>query len=323
MDDWRSLLRYDPVPPLLASESKAINYFCRKDLLEETVDSVENLWELPEASKILRKQKDTGEWIYPGKRPGFRSGEDYDQIETFRNLGFLVEKFALDRRHSAIQRAAEFLFSRQTTEGDLRGIYGNQYSPNYTAAMMELLIKAGYEEDPRIEHGFHWLLSMRQEDGGWAIPLRTTGEKFDMAMFQRDPIPPRRGRPSSHLATGVALRAFAAHPRFKNSDGARAAGELLAWRFFLPDKYPDRREVSYWTAFSFPFWFTDLLSALDSLSRMGFSREHPQISKGLEWFIERQQPDGGWDLRMLRTKDKELGLWIGLTICRVLKRFTH
>ena len=46
-----------------------------------------------------------------------------------------------------LEKAAEFLFQRQTTEGDFRGIYGTQYSPNYSAAIMELLIKSGYSDD--------------------------------------------------------------------------------------------------------------------------------------------------------------------------------
>jgi hypothetical protein len=36
-----------------------------------------------------------------------------------------------------------------------------QYTPNYSAAIMELLIKAGYSTDVRTEKGFQWLLSIR------------------------------------------------------------------------------------------------------------------------------------------------------------------
>jgi hypothetical protein len=70
----------------------------------------------------------------------------------------------MTRAHPAVQRAAECLFSFQTDEGDFRGIYGTQYTPHYTAGIMELLIKAGYANDERIARGFAWLLSMRQRD---------------------------------------------------------------------------------------------------------------------------------------------------------------
>lgn len=43
---------------------------------------------------------------------------------------------------------------------------------------MELQIKAGYTDEPRIEKGFKGLLSVRQDDGGWANPLRTQYAKW-------------------------------------------------------------------------------------------------------------------------------------------------
>lgn len=54
----------------------------------------------------------------------------------------------------------------KTAAGDLRGIYGSQYSPNYTAAILELLIGAGLGDDPRVRRALEWLLAMRQADGG-------------------------------------------------------------------------------------------------------------------------------------------------------------
>jgi hypothetical protein len=134
---------------------------------------VSALWELKEARRIVARQNLDGSWRYPGAQARIRSQENYDQIETFRQVAILVEMFGFAREHPALARAAEYLFSCQTREGDFRGIYGHQYATTYVGAIMELLIKAGYADDPRVAKGFAWLLSARQDDGGWAVPLRT------------------------------------------------------------------------------------------------------------------------------------------------------
>jgi len=306
----------------MASKNQAIRYFSRRDLLEEEVEGTENLLQLPQVRKTLSRQLANGAWKYPGSgKAHLRDAEDYNQLETFRILSELVEEYAMDKRHPTIEKAANYLFSRQTDEGDFRGIYGTQYTPNYSAAIMELLIKAGYAADPRIENGFQWLLSIRQNDGGWAIPLRTARIKLNTGILKAATLEPNKARPFSHLVTGVVLRAFAAHEKYRHSEVARTAGELLASRFFEKDAYPDRQSVDFWLKFSYPFWFTDLLSSLDSLSLMGFTVDNPQIAKAHDWFTTRQQEDGTWKLTLLRNKDKDLSLWLGLAICRVFKRF--
>ena len=62
---------------------------------------------------------------------------------------------------------------------------------------LSTLCRTGYDADARIERGFRFLLANRQADGGWAW----RGVRTDSA-----------ARPSSHLITGMALRAFAASP---------------------------------------------------------------------------------------------------------------
>lgn len=318
--DWRWLpfLKRDPLPMLLRPEIPALYYFVRRDLLGNVVESVEELWQLPEVHGLLHRQREGGFWRYPGGQDNLRSQTNYDQLETYRILGELVEKYGLNRKHPALQNAAEFLFSLQTEDGDFRGIYGTQYTPNYSAAIMELLIKAGYMEDIRIRKGFDWLLYMRQNDGGWAIPFRTRKYKFDASTLNSTTLEPDRTKPFSHLITGIVLRAFAAHPDFCYTKEARLAGRLLCSRFFERDSYPDRRGESYWTKFSYPFWFTDLLSSMDSLVKLGFGAEEPNIKKALNWFEKRQQDDGLWDLSLLRNKDKALKYWLALAICRVI-----
>ena len=96
--------------------------------------------------RAVARQQPDGRWKYPGGNPDIRSRAAYDQLETFRQLGVLVCKFGLDRQHPAVAAAARFLSSCQTEAGDYRGIYGRQYTPNYSAAITELLIRAGYEQ---------------------------------------------------------------------------------------------------------------------------------------------------------------------------------
>lgn len=317
LPDWRRGLRVDPVP---ASGNPAIEYFTRRDILGEKVPPVKTLWGLPPVERIMRKQQADGSWKYPGGSARIRAQEDYDQLETYRMLGELVEKYGLDKRHPQIVKAAEFLFGRQTADGDFRGIYGPLYSPNYSAGIMELLIKAGYGDEPRIGNGFSWLLSMRQDDGGWAIPMRTVGESYTASMARGTAIEPDRTKPFSHLVTGVVLRAFAAHRRYGRLQEAQHAGRLLASRFFKRDPYPDRNTPEYWGRVSYPFWFTDIISALDSLSRMGFAKSDPRIARALDWLRDRQERNGLFKLKLLRGKDKDLPYWICLAASRIFKR---
>lgn len=321
MADWQSFLRYDPIAPLLSSQNKAVIFFTNEDLLEKVNDGTESLWDLPLAQTIIRQQQANGSWEYPGGNRKIRTAENYNQLETFRNLGYLVELFGFNRSSAVITNAAEFLFSFQTNAGDIRGILGNQYMPYYCAAIMELLIKAGYSDDSRIQKAFDWLKSIRQNDGGWAIPLRTLNKKLDIISMKTETLEPDRSRPFSHLVTGVVLRAYAAHETYHNSAEAKLAGKLLLSNFFKKDNYPDRGSLDFWLRFTYPFWFTDLISATDSVSKLGFSKEEPQIKKAIQWFANNQQSDGLWKLKTLKNEKKfETDLWLALAICRVLKR---
>lgn len=325
MTGWLDELDYGPLPFLLGSGSTSVAFFTRRDLLDEETGPVQTLWDGAEAKRILARQRPDGRWAYPrGGNARIRSTENYDQLETYRQLGLLVEEFGFDRTYPALRKAAQFLLAHQTEEGDFRGIYGRQYSPNYSAGIMELLVKAGYGGDRRIERGFRWLLSMRQTDGGWAIPCRTVASASHMSwteLLHVEPIQPDRSRPSSHLATGVVLRAFAAHEKYRDSAEARAAGELICRRFFKADAYIDRKAPEFWGRVSFPFWFTDVVSALDSLSLMGLRAVDPRIRNALGWLAERQERGGAFRLKLLRDRDRNLNYWVCLAICRVFRRF--
>jgi hypothetical protein len=319
---WAKHLRFDPLPALLGGDNPALAYAAKRDLLEEDPGPVTALWSLPVVEKLLRKQRPDGAWPYPGGgKPNYRKTEDYDQIETYRDLGILIEKYAATRRLPAVGKAAEFLFSRQTDEGDFRGIYGRQYTPNYTAGILELLVKAGYGRDPRVGHCFRWLMQLRQADGGWAIPMLTAAGRWDQASLSRPALAPIHDRPSSHMVTGVVLRAFAAHPQRRHSAAARRAGLLLADRLFARDAYPGRDAPDFWTRCAFPFWFTDIISALDSLTLLGIGREHPKVRQALEWLAASQRSDGLFHIRSLHSGADDTGLrWVTLAACRVLKR---
>ncbi|HWQ21133.1 MAG TPA: prenyltransferase/squalene oxidase repeat-containing protein [Clostridia bacterium] len=328
MDDWRRQLRFDPLLPLLASDSEALQYMVRRDLLGERVGSTGCLSELPAVQRILRHQLEDGSWAGSGehKHPAI----NVCLIETWRQFRCLVEQYGMTREHPRVQKAAEYLFSCQTLVGDFRGMLANQYATYYTGAIMAVLIEAGYADDPRIEKGFQWLLSMRQDDGGWSIPLIT--HKFDRATQYRltseyaDPVEPDRSRPFSHNWTGMVLRAFAVHPQERRSSAAMVAAALLKSRFFQPDPYTSYHAATYWVRFQYPFWWNSLVSALDSLSLMGQPKEDLQIQKALAWLAEHQQQDGLWRVSYVKTQEQEtaktleMRLWVTLAICRTLKR---
>ena len=315
---------------MLSSSDEALDFFVRRDLLGEEPGTIQRLWTLPGALKILKRQAPDGSWPRPGvhKHPAIHEG----LIETWRQFRFLVEKFGFTRKHPQVEKAAEFIFSCQSETGDLRGILANQYATYYTGAIMALLIQAGYTDDPRIERGFQWLLTMRQNDGGWTIPLLT--HKFDRATQYRltsefaPPVEPDRSKPFSHHWTGMVLRAFAVHPVYSISEAALTAAHLLKSRFFQPDAYTSYRSAGYWVRFEYPFWWNNLLTALDSLSRIGLPVEDEQIRLAVGWLVDHQEESGLWKVSYMKAGEKEkktaqaeeMKRWISLAICRVMLR---
>jgi hypothetical protein len=316
MVTWLKKFRYDPIKPLLASSNEPLIYFTNRDLLDVPVGSIEKLWDLKTPEQILRKQQPNGSWKYPGKTAWYTT--DYSQLESYRELGFLVQMFGFNKSHPAVHKSSEYFFSKQSDDGDFRGIYARQYSPNYTAAIAELLILAGYEADPRIKRVFDWLLDIRQNDGGWALPLRTQGHNLEV-ILQPNTVEPDRAKPFSHLITGIVLRAFAAHPDYARSPEAKSAGYLLASRFFQKDVYTDLKSKNAWQTFSYPFWNTDLISSLHVLTKLGVSRSDPNIQKAIDWLLHKQTPEGLLDIHKNHDRYHDQQLWLTLAFCRSLK----
>ena len=337
MADWISKFKYDPIIPLLESEDDAIIYFTKRDLLDDKEGSIDSVWDLSEVLKILKIQLDDGSWPSRGKTDD-NFGVKYPLIETWKHLRFLIQQYEMDSNHIAIKKATEFIFSCQTDEGDIRGILANQYAPYYTGAIMYLLIKAGYEEDPRIEKGFKWLLEMRQNDGGWVIGSPGMIGLSNITLSERNDLVTNKARktvkafdkskPFSAAGTGMVLRAFSVHPIYKKSEEALIAAKLLKSKFFKKDKWTSYQHPDNWIRFQYPFWWTNLVSAMDSLSLMGFPKEDEDVKKGLNWFISHQERDGLWKIsysQIHKAPDNKKTfnnrLWITLAICRIFKRF--
>ncbi len=328
MDNWRNLLTFDPLPALLSKGDSAIKYFVERDLLDLEVDSIQKLWNLPEPKKILNKQLPDGSWPRTDKKqyPAVK----HQLFDTWRVVNQLVGKYGFTREHPQLEKAVEFLFSCQTEVGDFRGILANQYATYYTGAILATIIQAGYEQDPRVEKCFQWLLSMRQDDGGWSIPMIThtfdRRTQYKLQTENHPPVEPDRSKPFSHNWTGMVLRAFAAHPVYRHLEEAKHACELLKSRFFQADVYSSLQAAHYWIRFEYPFWWNNLVSALDIMVKMGLSVKDPQIEKGINWLIEHQQSEGFWKVNYYSdTPEKstpqtmERKLWVSLAICRILK----
>ena len=104
---------------------------------------------------------------------------------------------------------------------------------------------------------------------------------------------------------------------------------LLKSRFFQPDVYSSYQDASYWLRFEYPFWWNNLVAALDSLSLLGLPGDDPHVQQALEWLVEHQEQSGLWKVSYARPGEKEkdtlkvhsMKRWVSLAICRVFRRF--
>jgi prenyltransferase beta subunit len=311
---------------LLARGNLPILYWMKKDILEVPIDREQkNLRKFAARIRILESQRPNGGWGKRKYQGPPRWEKTYYIVDTLKNA-FRLYDYGCVYEEKGVQKLVKFLFSTQTKEGDFRGAYLNEYAPTYHALTLHALCLFGLHNDQRTQKGFRWIMRHKQDDGGWVIPYRTIDKKELKSRYNFEaqttltPVKPDHTQPSSHLVTGMILRALAASPVWRKRKEARRAGELLTSRFFKPDTYEDRRHASYWKEITYPFWATDILSSLDALSQIGFTLEDPNTRKAVEWLMRRQNPQGYWEAASKKS-DLENHLWITLVVLRVLKRF--
>ena len=330
MENWLKQLKHDPIQSLKKFENKIIHYFTDRDLLDKKVEPITVIWEKPEVTRVLNKQEGDGSWKYSGKKVNLYPPHHYPLVATFKIFRQIIEKYEMDKTHTSCKNAAEFILSCQTEDGDIRGMIGNQYATYYTGYILFLLVKAGYGDDKRIIKGFDWLLEMRQNDGGWTIPIlthhfdRITGYKLTSEFA--DPVEPDRSQPFSHNWTNMVLQGFSVHPVYKDFLEVKKAADLMKSRFFKRDVYTSYQSSYYWTRFG--FWWPNILTALESLQRLGYDKDDKDIALGLQWFFSHQQEDGLWNIENNPKKTQknnvrylEKRLWLTLRICRMLRNF--
>jgi len=227
MKDLLDNIPYDPIPQLMASGDAALIFTVQRDLIGTRSQSSKSLLDMPDAVRIAKTQDVDGSWKYHGSGPQRQPFTNYNLLETFRSLSILVSKYHFTREHPTIQKAAEYVFSCQHPEGDIRGILGNQYMPYYHAVILEQLILAGYQDDARVVKGIEWLETIQQADGGWLIPAQSVPpEKKTEEFWKANPLPVDCNLPSSHQGTGMALRAFAVHPVYRKKQYSKGRAVL-------------------------------------------------------------------------------------------------
>ena len=311
---------------LLARGNLPILYWLKKDILEVPVDrEYKNLKKFAARIRILKKQRPNGGWCLKKYEGNPRWEKTFYIVETLRNA-FHLYNYGCTIEDECIQKAVDFLFSTQSPEGDFRGAYLNEYAPTYHALTLEIICLYGLDKDKRTQKGFRWLINNKQNDGGWVIPYRTVDKEelkarynFE-AQLKTDPIKPDLSQTFSQLVTGMVLRALAASSTWCKSKVAWKAGELLMSRFFQADKYDDRRQPSFWKEITYPFWATDILSSLDSLSKIGFDTNHEKIQQALRWLQKQQKKEGYWEAGIPKSTLED-HLWVTLAVLRVIKRF--
>jgi hypothetical protein len=311
---------------LLARGNLPILYWLKKDILEVPVErEYKNLQKYAARIRILKRQRSNGGWSKKKYEGHARWEKTFYIVDTLQN-GIKLYNYGCTIEDKEIQKAVKFLLSTQTREGDFRGAYLNEYAPTYHALTLELLCLFGLDEDKKVQKGFRWLIRNKQNNGGWVIPYRTIdkGElkkRYNLeAQMKLKPVKPDKSKPFSHLVTGIVLRAFAASSTWCRSKEAKKAGELVLSRFFKSDMYEDRAHASFWEEITYPYWATDILSSLDSLSKIGFSPEDENIKKALRWLQKKQTAHGYWRSG-LKKSTLEDHLWVTLAVLGVLKRF--
>jgi squalene-hopene/tetraprenyl-beta-curcumene cyclase len=207
----------------------------------------------------------------------------------------------LPRTHPAIRRAVPWVVGKQILrEGDwkIKNQHGqpggwafefhNDYYPDNddTAAVLIALHKGGLPDEAKgevFQRGLRWLLSMQSDDGGWGA--------FDMnnnkTLLNKIPFADLESMldPSTCDVTGRVLELL-------GLIGFPIAHRIVksALRFVQQNQEDDGAWYGRWGV-NYIYGTSHVLCGLRTI---GEDMRRPYVRQAVHWFLQHQNPDGGW-----------------------------
>ncbi|WP_306453942.1 terpene cyclase/mutase family protein [Bacillus sp. FJAT-45350] len=216
---------------------------------------------------------------------------------------FALQNAGVDESDDMIQLASEYLLSRQqikfgdwalNNQNTLPGGWGfsdiNTIQPDVddTAASLRALKKTILHQPQFKESwslGLNWVLSMQNNDGGWAAFEKNIDNKL-ISLLPFDAASRTLIDPSTIDLTGRTLEFLGddANLRLPHPQVEKASQWLLA------NQEKDGSWYGRWgICYIYGTW-----SAIKGLIACGTRSTHPSIIKGVEWLLSIQNDDGGW-----------------------------
>ncbi|TEU21117.1 MAG: hypothetical protein E3J21_02115 [Anaerolineales bacterium] len=279
---WLERLNGDPLPWLLEPENPSVRYWTLLDILGHSEDDPKvhaaraGFPTFSPVAKLLAAQKREGYWV---KRDYYLP----KAYGTFWVLSVLAD-LGLTAENEHVRRGCEFLFEHQRRHGGfcrrrrVRGrglVWEAEPDPCTHAWIVRFLIQFGYADDPRTRAAVDWLLATQRDDAMWLCG--------------------RAGRHGCLRATLDYLRAAALDPETVTQPvTARAAA--VACDLLMEPRMGRYHVGDLWTILEYPYFGYGVISALDTLARLGYTLERPKVAVAMEYLLSRQLPNGTWPL---------------------------
>ena len=326
-------MKEDQTDWLLESDNPSVRFFALTDIVGKSEKDVEvkrarnEIMKIGVVPKILAKQNRAGYWEQPGR---FYTAK---YKGTAWQLLILAELDA-DGKDKRVRKACEFILSTSQdresggfsycTSAKTGGGLHSGVIPCLTGNMVWSLIRLGYLEDQRVQHGIDWIVTYQRFDDG--IEERPRGwpyERFEMCF----------GKHTCHMGAAKALKALAEIPETKRNGEVENVIEKGTEYFLQHHIYKRSHDLSRvskpgWLRFGFPLMYqTDVLEILGILTKLGYKDERMQ--EAIDLVVSKQDDEGKWKLESTfngrfqtnieqKTKPSK---WITLGALRVLKRY--
>lgn len=330
MENWKSLLKKDPVDWLLEEENPSVRYWTFIDILEKSLDDPlvvsarEAIMTSHPVTTILEHQDAEGFWVSIENPylPKYRA--TYHQLLILAELGAIptpqIEK-AINLIFNNYQyNSGHFSFNIIKTE---RGRKSKKTDGAcLTGNILRFLIHFGYLRTERTQKAVQFLIETH--DNGW--------------FCRAYPINRKKVIPQNCYMGGVKpLIAFSMIPEKERSKNMQ---EIIKQEteiyleneifMYLRNEAGRRKAKPGWMKFGFPlFYQSDALEVLDVLTRLNVTDlADDNMKRAFDLVVEKQDENGRWHLENTFNgkmwvnieEKKKPSKWITLKALRVLKR---